>query len=119
MINITDNDGRMLPAIRNLFTLVFCGVFFIAGWLGHANWSIRGEADQLIKDAKIAAKAREVKTERIGVLGENIKLAVQVPQTTDCNCGDASDVEFMRKLRKTREKRSIFDGTNPFPVRSD
>ena len=116
MINITDNDGKMLPAVRNLFTLVFCAVFFVAGWVGHANWSIRGEADQLIKDAKTAAKAREVKTERIGVLDENIERALHIPQTTGCNCGDTTDIEFMRELRKTREKRSIFDGTDPFPV---
>ncbi len=119
MIQITDKEGRMLPAIRNLFTLVFCAVFFCMGWFGHANWSIRGEADQLIKDAKTSAKAREVKKERVEVLNENVKQAMQVPEANDCNCGDATDVEFMRQLRKTREEGSFLDRGNPFPIHSD
>ncbi len=109
MINIVGKDGKMLPAVRNLFTLVFCAVSFSAGWVGHSNWSIRGEADQLVKDAKVAAKAREVKTERIGVLNDNIKLAIQLPDPTNCNCGDATDIEFMRELRKNRKEGFSFN----------
>lgn len=109
MIPITDKYGRMFPAIRNMFTLIFCVIFFVMGWFAHSNWSVRGEADQLIKDAKTAAKARAIKVERVGVLNENIKTAVQVPETDNCNCGDATDIEFMRELRKAREERSIFN----------
>lgn len=118
MIQITDNEGRMLPAIRNLFTLAFCIVFFFLGWFGHANWSLRGEADQLIEDAKVSGEIREDLKLKEDTLDENIEEAVNIEQT-DCNCGDATDIDFMRKLREDRTEGFKFDGTNPFPIYSD
>lgn len=113
MIQLTDKDGRMLPAIRNLFTLVFCIISFLLGWFAHANWSLRGEADQLIEDAKVSAEIREDLKEKEDILEVNIEEAENIEQD-DCNCGDATDIEFMRKLRENRTTGFKFDGTNPF-----
>lgn len=111
-------DGKMLPAIRNVITLILCIVFFVMGWLGHMNWSHRAEADQLIEDATVVIKIREKEDERSDTLRENIYNAVQVEQT-ECNCGDATDVEFMRQLRQGRTKGSKPYSSNPFPIFRD
>ena len=118
MIQITDNEGRMLPAFRNLVTLVFCIVFFFMGWFGHMNWALRGEADQLVSDARESAEAREIKYERIEILDGNIENAQQIEQT-DCSCGNAIDIKFQRELRKQRETGFNFNGTDPFRIHSD
>lgn len=96
-------DGKMLPAIRNLITLVLCVVFFGMGWFGHMNWNHRAEADQLVTDAHVAIEIREIEEVRTDTLRENIQNAVQVEQT-ECLCGDATDIDFMLELRQNRSK---------------
>jgi len=113
MIQLTDNQGKMLPAIRNTFTLLFFIAFFIMGWFAHMNWALRAEADQLVDDAKVSANIREDETVRIDVLEENIENAITIEQN-DCSCGDATDIEFMHELRKKRETGFQFNGTDSF-----
>jgi len=56
---------------------------------------------------------RKDKETRKQVLHENIDKANKVGQT-DCNCGDATDIEFQRRLRENRGEGFKFDGANPF-----
>ena len=108
MITLTDNEGRMLPAFRNLITLIFCIVFFFFGWFGHINWALRGQSDQLISDSKAMVDVRKEKRDNKVVLTGNIKNANKIKQD-DCNCGDATDIDFQRELRHNREKGFKFN----------
>lgn len=112
-VKMVGKDGKMLPAIRNLITLVLCVVFFGMGWFGHMNWSHRAEADQLVEDAEVAIEIREEEHTRTDTLTENIYDAAKIEQT-ECKCGDATDIEFMLELRSGREERSKLDRINPF-----
>lgn len=112
-VTLVGKDGKLLPIIKFVIQSVLCLIFFVMGWIGHMNWSHRAEADQLISDANVAMEIREESVIRTDILKDNIYHAVQVEQT-ECNCGDATDIDFMLKLRENREKRSKFDKINPF-----
>ena len=113
MIKITDDSGRMLPAFRNIITLIFFIIGIVLGWFGHIVWNRQAEASQLVQDAKAMVDIRHDKEVRKQVLHENIEEAKQVEQT-DCNCGDAADIEFQRRLRENRSEGFKFDGKSPF-----
>ena len=100
-IKMVGSDGKMLPAIRNVITLILCVVFFVMGWIGHMNWSHRAEADQIIEDATVVLEIRKEEDVRNHTLQENVYEAAQIEYPDDV-CGNATDIEFMLKLREGR-----------------
>ena len=91
-------NGRLPPAIVSIVILVAFGVGCLAGWVAHANWSIRGEADQLVEDAKIEKVITEDNTERMQALENNI----EATESYTDDCLDRNHEYFVNELRRSR-----------------
>ena len=106
MIKLTDSHGNLFPAIRNLLNLIWLSVGIVLGWGGNIVWNRQAESDQLVDDAREMVEIREVRHNEKEVLDDNVKDALK--STSDC--GNATDVEFTRKLRQNRMEGRESDG---------
>lgn len=105
MIKLTDSNGNLFPAIRNLLNLIWLTVGIVLGWSANIVWNRQAESDQLVDDAKEMLEIREVKRNEKEQLDSNVKQALYLKS----DCGNATDIEFTRKLRDTREEGRELD----------
>jgi len=99
MIKLTDSDGNLFPAIRNLLNLIWLTVGLVLGWSGNVVWNRQAEANVLVKDAKEMVIIRADKQAKKEILQENVKDAKKLKVD---NCLQSRHESFVNELRKNR-----------------
>jgi len=52
-MEILNKEGRLPPAFISVIIISAFMGGNVTGWIAHVNWSLRGEADQLVEDARV------------------------------------------------------------------
>ena len=59
-MKLIGDDGRLPPALVGIIIILAFILGIIVGWFAHMNWSLRGEAKQIVEDMEVG---EEIKSE--------------------------------------------------------
>jgi len=96
MIKLTDDSGRLIPALARLLNLLWFVAGIFLGWFAHSNWQLRGEADQLVDDAKEVQAIRKEITSESEALEERIEDVKKYKPDDDCMLAPVNTLDKLR-----------------------
>lgn len=99
-----DKDGRLPPSIVSILMVLLFILGIVAGWFAHANWSLRGEAAQIVEDMLVGDENLNEAEEELEVLDSNIEGVNSDERFTTEGCLNYSNPAAVRKLRSGREE---------------
>ncbi len=104
---LLDENGNLPPTVRVVIIILLCGLMFscgnVTGWFAHANWSLRGEANQIVADTKRGVEilqnvdATIIQQEQIF---EQVDAdVVNKPNNFNTDCIDSNLSNYVERLR--------------------
>lgn len=104
MIKITDANGRLPPALIGVIVFLAFVAGTPIGWVAHVNWSLRGEANQIIEDMRQGTKIEKELTTDLIKVRSNIEKVKKDARFTEEECLNYSNVDYVRSLRNGSRK---------------
>lgn len=102
-----DKDGRLPPSIVAIIMVLLFFAGNVTGWFAHMNWSLRGEASQIIEDMEVGDKNKEELLLDLERLDVNIEATNNDERFTNEECLSYSNSEFARSLRNNSGKEKL------------